>query len=127
MSSRDLNNVNVIASINPVTITVTTTGTGIDLRGYDSAAALVGAGVVPDGTITPKIQESDDDSTYTDVAAADQLGTLAAITAAADENVQRVRYKGSKRYIRVVLTEDVATAGAPVAAYVERGHPHIAQ
>ena len=78
---RDLkNNVDVVKSIDPATYNSNQTGTGVDLRGNDSAMAVIQSGALTDGTHTPKLQESDDDSTYTDVAAADLEGSFANIT-----------------------------------------------
>lgn len=96
-------------------------GTGADLRGYDGALVTITADTITDGTHTPKVQESDDDSTYTDVAVGDLAGTaLVAITAA---SVQKIAYVGLKRYIRVVVTVAGATTGGKYAATVTRGLP----
>lgn len=100
--------------------TSTATGSSVDLRGYDGALVLVAAGTITDGTHTPKVQESDDDSTWSDVASGDLLGTLAPITSNAE---QRVAYIGAKRYIRVVVTVSGATTGGMYVAYVVRGYP----
>ncbi|MFZ5762840.1 MAG: hypothetical protein ACOY8P_07950 [Thermodesulfobacteriota bacterium] len=98
-------------------------GTGIDLQGFHSAAVTFAPATITDGTHTPKLQESDDNSTFTDVAAADQLGTLAAL---ASDTVQTVGYKGGKRYIRGVVTVAGATTGGIYAAMVIKGHPDLA-
>ncbi|PIQ96539.1 MAG: hypothetical protein COV67_09000 [Nitrospinae bacterium CG11_big_fil_rev_8_21_14_0_20_56_8] len=98
-------------------------GTGVDLRDFDAAVVLFMTGVITDGTFTPKIQESDDDVTYTDVDPTDQEGALSALSASA---VQRLGYKGSKRYLRPVVTVASATSGGAVAAHVIRALPHRA-
>ncbi len=129
MSIRNLNReISVVNSIAPqAALTATTTGTGVDLAGYRSAAVVVHAGAVTDGTFTPTVEESDaSGSGYTAVAAADLDGSFAAITSAADDNIQEVGYLGSKRYIRVVLTETVASTGAFITATVVRGTPATA-
>lgn len=126
MTTRDFNKeISVASSIAPAAaLTATTTGTGVDLAGYRSAAVIVHAGVVTDGTFTPSLEESDSSGTgYTAVAAGDLDGTFAAITSATDLNVQEVGYLGSKRYIRVVLTETVASTGGLITATVVRGNP----
>ena len=121
---RDLkNNLSEATSLAPAARTATANGTGVDLRGYDSAQVLFVVGAITDGTHTPKVQESDDDSTYTDVAAADQDGTLANI--AANTN-QVVGYKGTKRYLRAVSTVSGATTGGVYSAVVIRGNPEHA-
>ncbi|MCH8209414.1 MAG: hypothetical protein IIA62_10250 [Nitrospinae bacterium] len=120
---RDLkNNVDVVKSIDPATYNSDQTGTGVDLRDNDSAMAVIQSGALTDGTHTPKLQESDDDSTYTDVVSADLEGSFANIAANA---VQRVGYKGSKRYVRVFVTSSGAT-GAIYSASIARGNPHVA-
>jgi hypothetical protein len=104
--------------------TADTNGSGVDLAGYRSACALVQFGTVTDGTWTPKLQESDDNSTFTDVAAADLSGTFTATTSSNDETVQEVSYLGTKRYIRVAVIETVAsTTGALFNALIVRGSP----
>ncbi len=116
------NNVDAVKSIDPATYNSNQTGTGIDLQGYESSMTVVHSGAVTDGTHTPKMQESDDDSAYTDVAAADMEGTFADISTNA---VQRVGYKGGKRYLRVFVTSSGGT-GAIYNAMILRGHPHHA-
>jgi hypothetical protein len=122
---RDIkNNVDVQRSIAPAAITATVNGSGVDLRGYDSAMVVIDPGTITDGTHTPKLQESDDDSAYTDVAAGDQEGTLAVL---ASNAIQRAGYKGSKRYIRAVVTVTGSPAtGGVYGASVVRGTPHVA-
>ena len=120
---RDLkNNVDAVKSIAPATYKTNQTGTGVDLRGYESALAIVYSGVLTDGTHTPKIQESDDDVTYTDAAADDLQGTFANISAG---SIQRVGYIGGKRYIRIFAASSGAT-GAIYGALIMRGLPQHA-
>ncbi|MFK5949266.1 MAG: hypothetical protein QM500_10920 [Methylococcales bacterium] len=98
--------------------TASANGSGIDLQGFNSAVVVLTPGTITDGTHTPKVQESDDDSTYTDVAATDLVGTLADLTS---DTVQKVGYKGNKRYIRVVLTVAGTTTGGIYGALAVRG------
>ena len=120
MTTRDLkSNIDVTASLAPAARTATASGTGVDLRGYESAVVSFVPGTVTDGTHTPSVEESDDDSTYTAVAAADLLGSLANLAS----NVgQRVGYRGGKRYIRAKIAVSGATTGALDAALVIRGN-----
>lgn len=120
---RDMkNNVDVVKSIDPATYNSDQTGAGVDLRGFGSSMAAIQSGALTDGTHTPKLQESDDDATYADVAAADLEGAFANIAADA---VQRVGYKGAKRYVRVFVTSS-GTTGAIYSALIARGLPVIA-
>ena len=82
--------------------TSTVTGSAVDLANYSGNSIVINVGTITDGTHTPKLQESDaSGSGYTDIAAADQVGTLAAL---ASSTFQKVSYIGGKRYIRLVVT-----------------------
>ncbi|PWV66006.1 hypothetical protein [Plasticicumulans acidivorans] len=113
-------NLSVAASLVPAARTATANGTGIDLQGFRAATVIVSAGTITDGTHTPKVQESDDNSAWTDVDAADLTGLLVAIISA---SVQEVGYRGLKRYLRVVSTVSGATTGGVYSASVIRGQP----
>lgn len=115
--------ISVVTSIGAAAITSTVNGDTVDLQGFNSAAISLLPGTITDGTHTPKIQESDDDSVWTDVAAADLLGSLAVL--ATDTN-QMVGYKGTKRYIRAVSTVAGASTGGVYSAIVIRGNPSLA-
>lgn len=115
---RDIkNNVDAVKSINPAVYNSNPPLAGVDIQGYDSAMAVIQSGVLTDGTHTPKIQESDDNSTFSDVGASDLEGAFSNISANA---VQRVGYKGAKRYIRVFVASSGAT-GALYGASILRG------
>jgi hypothetical protein len=131
-------NVNIAWSIEPDKIATDTNGTGIDLRGYDSAVIIAGAATpigVSSGSITDlaygggramvfELEESDDNSTYTDVAAADMIGSFPANrTSGTDGITSKVGYIGDKRYIRVVANIS-GSASTPVFALVARCHAH---
>ena len=121
------NHIDVLASIKPAVYTASQNGTGVDLRGFDRAVCVFESGTVDntdtDETYSPKVQESDDNSTYTDVVAADLEGTLALMV---DDQIQRVGYKGSKRYIRNVMTLSGTTPSFAGRASIVRGIPHQA-
>jgi hypothetical protein len=111
------NNIDVVNSIVPAVRNVLVNGTGVDLANRDSAVVIFAAGALTDGTHTPKIQDSPDNVTFADVAAALQEGVLVNITA---NSVQRVGYKGAQRFIRPVVTSSGVT-GAAYGATVVRG------
>lgn len=113
-------NIGVATSLAPAARTATTNGTGVDLAGYNAATIAFVVGAITDGTHTPSVQESDDNVTFTAVAAADLIGTLANL--AANTN-QRVGYKGAKRYLRAVTTVAGATTGGVYSAAVVLGEP----
>lgn len=124
MAKRDLyNNIGVTASIVPAVYTATATGTGVDVRGFQSATVVINTGaVVASGLFTPKLQESDDNSAWSDVATTDLLGTFANLAAS---TAVRVGYKGSKRYLRPVLTYVSGTSIA-AGAVIVLGHAELA-
>ncbi len=105
----------VTASFVPLLRTATVSGTGIDLAGVNSNMFVFAAGANTDGTHTPKLQDSADNSTWADVAAADQVGSLIAIAA---NSVQKVSYIGSKRYVRQVVT----VTGSPATGATYTGY-----
>jgi hypothetical protein len=131
---RDLySNVSAVKSILPIVGNNDTegTGTGVDLKGYESAFVVFEVGASGDtlsGTvlITLRVQESDDDSTYTDVAAADLVGGANAIVIddPAEDDVIHVRgYNGARRYIRAFVDfTGTHTNGIPISAVVVRGN-----
>lgn len=83
---------------------------------YEAFEVFVEFGAWTDGTFTPKLQESTDTTTWTDVTAANQLGTFTAVTSTAGQNaIQRMAYVGTLRYVRPVITVASATTGALVS------------
>lgn len=117
------NNIDAVTSIKSAAHTATVNGAGADLRGFDAAMVFISVGTITDGTHTPKVEESDDNSSWSDVAATDLQGTLAALATDTD---QRVGYIGNKRYIRVTATISGATTGGVYTSSVMRGIPHRA-
>lgn len=93
----------------------TVNGTSVDTAGYDSATAYVYPGTWTDGTHTPKLQDSPDNATWTDVAAAQLIGAFTAISSAPTAVKQKVGYVGANRYLRAVSTVAGATTGAVYA------------
>jgi uncharacterized phiE125 gp8 family phage protein len=85
-------------------------GTGVDVLGHE-AIVYLNSGVAT-GTNNTKIQESDDNVTYTDWTG----GAFTAVTAANDEAIQEIEYTGTKQYIRTTstITDDVCVCGTTV-------------
>lgn len=106
---RDLkNNLSVAQSLAPAARTASANGTGVDLLGKrkDAVAVLFDIGLFTDGSFTLSVEESDDDSSYSAVAAADLEGSLSVVDGTDDDNTtQIVGYKGTKRYIRAKVAE----------------------
>lgn len=107
-------------SLAPAARTATANGTGVDISGAGGVEILWVVGAITDGTHTPSIEESDDNSTFAAVAAGDLIGTLAALAASTN---QKVGYRGTKRYIRAVttITGSPATGGVYGAVVLQSG------
>lgn len=121
---RDLaSNISAVAAVAPAVLTATNTSSAIDLKGFNSAAVIINTGAIgSSGNFTPKLQESDTTTSedFTDVAAADLVGTFPTALAAA--SVYRVGYIGRKRYVRTVLTLNSGTSIA-AGVVIVKGHP----
>ncbi len=114
-----------VSSINPGAKTASANGSGVDTAGYESVALLAAFGAWTDGTHTYKLQDSPDNSTFTDVAAGQLDGTIAAVSSGTGQNAtQKQGYKGLQRYVRAVLTVSGATTGAVSGAVIVLSDPH---
>ena len=104
-------------------VTSTTSGTTVDLAGFTKAMFVAHIGTVTDGTYAFDPEESDDDSTWTNVAAGDLSGTFANATSSADDRIQEVGYMGSKRYVRcnVTVTGSPSTGGPIGISVIKAG------
>lgn len=111
-------------SFNPAARTATANGTGVDLQNFMAAAVIVSIGAITDGTHTLKLQDSPDNSTFTDVAAANLSGSFTALTSGSTAGTtQEVSYLGNQRYIRAVTTVAGATTGGVYSVVVIRAYP----
>jgi hypothetical protein len=104
---------NPTASLVPDQYTAAGNGTGVDLAGAESALVSIITGTY--GGTTPvakyKVQESDDNSTFTDVSDDNLIGATgntSGVTIAASSAV-KVDYVGTKRYIRVAISAVTGT------------------
>lgn len=117
-------NVLAVVAHAPAVVAATANGATVDLQGYESAEIIINTGaIVSSGLFVASVEESDDGSAWSAVAAADLLGALPESLAAA--SVYQVGYRGGARYIRAPLTK---TSGTSIAAgvVVLKGHPAIA-
>lgn len=122
---RDIaHNIGLVQVVVPQVLAATETGAALDLLGFESAAIAVETGaIVSAGNFTAKLQESDTTTSgdFTDVAAANLIGTFPAALAAS--SVVKVGYIGTKRYVRLVITKNSGTSIAAGAILI-KGHPH---
>lgn len=142
---RDLhNNLKVSQLVDPATLTSDTDSASVDMQGYDSCEMAVAVGESGDtlsGSVYWQLilEESDDDATFTTVAAADMLVKGNAITspsggvfaliddAAEDDAVYKVGYIGGKRYVRVnVKPTGTHTNGTPIGVLGVQGNAALA-
>src|SRR5690606_33862261 len=111
-----VSNIGVVSTLVPAVVTATTKGTAVGLQGFNSAALIINTGAIAgDGLYDVKMQESDTttDGDFTDVAAGDLPGALPASLAASTTYKQG--YKGTKAYIRGVITKQSGTSIAASA------------
>jgi len=120
------------------TISADNTPASIDLAGYQACTILieVGAGGITfSGTnkVEFVLTESDDNSTFTNVAAADVIHAPIAVTsgivynliaAHAAGTVVRIGYKGTKRYLKLLADfSGTHGTGTPISAVALLGEP----
>ena len=95
----------------------------VDRKGFDYAVVRVAIGATDVGFTTFKLQESDDNTTFTDVPGADFSVSPLALPSSASSNTLwewQVDLRGSrKRYLRPALTVGNGTNGAFVSAAAE--------
>lgn len=124
MATVDLyNNLSVATTLAPAARTASENGAAVDLQGYEGAMIAAIVGTITDGTHTLTVQESDDGSTWSDVAAENLQGSF---TNLASDTNQKVGYHGTKRYIRVNVTVSGAANGGAYSVAVVRGNPRKA-
>ena len=76
--------------------TGTSTGGGVDVLGYNIVANLTAGAVAAGATLAAHLEESDDDSTYTDVSGS----TFTEVSTGNQNTVVEKAYTGSKQYVR---------------------------
>jgi hypothetical protein len=138
-------NIVVSNSIINAVKTAAANGTGVDLKGFEEATAIVDVGAEGDtlsGSVYFEIslEHSDDDSTYTDCVQADVInGTIAAGgiwlkldgTTGGDPDTTggdwQIGYVGGKRYLRLVLAKTgTHSNGTPISGVIVKSRPRVA-
>lgn len=99
------------------TTTITGTGdqTGVDLLDYDGDIQIILSGTAAGAgaDLTFRIEESDDNSTFTAAAG----GSFTAIGNAASKQVKTLNRDELKRYIRLSCTAETGTASSAVTCF----------
>ena len=137
-------NIKVENSIINAVKTAAANGTGIDLKSFEEATAIVDVGAEGD-TLSSSVyfeislEHSDDDSTYTDVVQAEIVnGTIAAGgiwlkldgTTGGDPDTTgaqfQIGYVGGKRYVRLVLAKTgTHSNGTPISGVIVKSRPRV--
>lgn len=91
-------------------------GASVDMAGMKSCLFLISTGVFTAGTesLTPKLQESDNNTTWTDVPAAYVQSDAPNVLAASFS--YRLGYIGGKRYVRPAVVVGAVGTAAMLAA-----------
>lgn len=123
------NNQTAIALTSPKAVTATEDpANGVDLQGFEGALILVDAGLWTDGTHTFSIEDSDDDSVFTAVAATLLQGTAPVILGLTNDNkIHQIGYLGTKRYVKILNTVTAGpSTGLVYGTAVIKGFPRRA-
>lgn len=119
----DQSSTGAVLSIAPIQDATTTFApTSIDLAGYEGAEIIIAAGVRDQGTLTFTIKESDTDTSFSAVAAADMRGGTSVVTITTGSTVHLRGYVGNKRYLKIAGAQTTASNGIPCTLLVLRTH-----
>lgn len=102
-------------------VTGATNGDTIDMKGRRGALFVLHGHTMAAGTFTFKLQDSDDGSTWADVAAAyvsESSNSVAFAAASEDDSVKQIGYHGFERYVRCVCTPSGASSTNYLSASV---------
>lgn len=114
--------IGVVATLAAADFAATTKGSAVDLQGFNSATLIINTGAITAaGKYDVRLQESSTttDADFTDVPAKALLGVLPADLAAS--TVYKQGYRGTKRYVRAVITKQSGTS-VFASATIVRGH-----
>lgn len=135
MTSRAIHHdIQVKRAISPVSESGTTALVSqiIDTSGYDSIEFIIATGSIADAdaTFTVLVEDGDNSALSDNAAVADDflVGTEAeaAFTFADDNEVRKIGYKGSKRYVRLTITPVNNASAAVICAVAVLSHPNNA-
>ena len=112
-------NIAISQSIAPgahvIAATFSLVGTAIDVLGYSVLVTFAWAGFGAGSTVDVKLQDSDDNTTWTDVAS----GAFTQVTTATANSTIEKAYTGGKHYLRVVATVAGATSSFGVSVVTD--------
>jgi hypothetical protein len=134
------NNIQVKRAISPVVVSDNTAAVSqiIDRKGYQSCTLVIATGTLADAdaTFAVLVEDGDaanlsDNAAVADAELISQTVDVAPETAAAfafgdDDEVRKIGYIGSKRYVRLTITPATNSGSAPIAAVAILGNPDLA-
>lgn len=150
MPSKDLHsNIELRQVLAAQTVSTTQTTSSHDGQGFDSVEFVASVGTISNIANSPtpswafKLQDSDDDSTFSDVTNSDYVltgsaaspvsapdsstGVFLTVDAASEDAASyRVGYAGPRRYSRVVATAANSPGNTPMSIVAVLGHPALA-
>lgn len=117
-TSRDLFNRSAVSTAFTTAVIssdTTTAGPGINVSDKSSLLFTFHAGVYTDGTYTPNIQDSDDNSTFADIDDDHLIGTEAA-AALTTNGVSSIGAHTFKKWVRARIVSASTTTGATIGS-----------
>lgn len=128
-----LNNTHLARAISPVSVADTTAQTSeyVDTKGYNALTFAIAIGSVADADATFAVTMTECDTSggsYTAVAAADITGTLtlAGFQFDDDNEPRKVGYRGTKRFVKLVITPSANASAALMSALAVLSEPNLA-
>ena len=119
----DQSSTGAVLNVAPITDATTTFApTSVDLAGYEGAEIIIATGARDQGTLTFTIKESDSDTSFSAVAAADMRGGTSTVTDVAGGSIHLRGYVGNKRYLKIAGAQTTASNGIPCSVIVLRTH-----
>lgn len=127
---RDIHSsVDVVTTMVPLIYSGPSAGVGVDLKGYSAAQAVIIAGAfTAAGTFTFNVQEADEDGpvAYSNVAVGDLQGASKVPVLSGGDQIVRIGYLGTKRFIRLAITHRASNPTLHAAGVIVRGLPGLA-
>jgi len=97
-------NLDVVLALDPQDTGSDTDGNTIDLQGYESVEFVCESNELASGeTASFNVQESSDNSNWSNVDSGDMLGSEPSFDDSSGANIGQVGYIGNERYVRVQL------------------------
>jgi hypothetical protein len=100
-----------------------TNGASVDLKGFKAVTFFIASQTITDGAYIVKVQDSPDNSVWTDAESRNVMGEGLAFALADDDENKRIGYNGSERYARIVVTSSATTTGGLFSGMAIKSSP----